>query len=62
MKQEIRLKIITSKNENVFASVVEEFINDEANIVAVPPTYSFLNGVYIAFIEHSISKEIENEK
>ena len=61
MKQETRLKIITSKNEHVFASVVEEFINDEANIVPVPPTYSFSNGVYIAFIEHVVSKEKDNE-
>ena len=61
MKQEMRLKIITSKNEHVFASVVEEFLNDEANIVLVPPTYYFSNGVYVAFVEHSVSKEEDNE-
>lgn len=61
MKPEIRLKIISSKNEHIFASAVEEFINDKAHIIARPPEYAYDNGLYVAFVEYQNKKEQDDE-
>lgn len=59
IENELKLKIIKNKSENLFAANVEEFFEDKSNIILTPPTYLINEGHYVAIIEYkqAFSKE-----